>query len=122
MTALDPSVQVALIGAAVTIVVTLLELFRRKLNTVEEHAKESRAQVQNSHKTNLRDDIDNLHDDVRQILTALERHGGEISGLRKDMRVEREERMALSSRVDHALVAQNPVTVAVNTTDPKEPA
>lgn len=105
MPQLDPTVQVALIGAAVTLLGGAIEGVRRKLNSVEEHAHAARAQVQNSHKTNLRDDMDRLHDDVREVLEAVKRQGSEISGLRRDLRVEREERMQLAHRVDHALIS-----------------
>lgn len=49
-----------------------------------------RKQVQNSHETNLRDDLDDKHDEtsslLRQILATQKEHGGAIVGIRQDLR------------------------------------
>ncbi|AKY03709.1 hypothetical protein AVT26_gp27 [Streptomyces phage Lannister] len=86
----------ALIGAVV-------EMLRRQHNAIEEvreNAREARDQVANTHSTNLRDDLDDLHEDVREVLRVLQRHTEEIGGLRDDLRQERRERLAVSDRLD----------------------
>lgn len=99
-------VQVALIGLVGTLSVALLgvlvESMRRHqkaISEVREHTVASLEQVQNSHTTNLRDDLDGMHQDVREVLSVLQRHGSEISGLRADLRQERFERMAVAERL-----------------------
>jgi putative NADH-flavin reductase len=99
---LDPIVQVALIGLVGTILTLLMEGMRRQhkaLGVVRDHAEAARFQVQNSHETNLRDDLDQMHDDVRQILEVSRSHGYELGHLRRDLQQERAERSALSDRV-----------------------
>jgi hypothetical protein len=70
------------------------------------HTAATLAQVQNSHTTNLRDDLDAVLDKLDGLAGATEtllkgqaRHDAEISGLRADMRVERQERLALADRL-----------------------
>lgn len=90
---IEPEILVALITAGFAAVAAVgVELLRRHRDTAADIAA-TREQVQNSHKTNLRDDIDNLHDDVREVLTQL-------TEARADLRVEREERLALSKRLN----------------------
>ncbi|QMP84472.1 protein of unknown function DUF2746 [Streptomyces phage Endor1] len=108
--AMEPTVQVALVSTGGTILVTLIgvvvEMLRRNhkaLTEVQENAQIARDQVANSHSTNLRDDMDRLHDDVREVLDVLRQHGKEIGGLREDLRQERVERLAVSDRLDHHL-------------------
>lgn len=123
MTDLDPTVQVSLVTLVGSVLLAVLGIFgeyiRRKINavtatvgTVEEHAREAKEQVKNSHDTNLRDDLDRMHDDIREALRLLgehgddlKRHGSEIGGLRADMRLERDERLHLSKRVDTVMLA-----------------
>jgi hypothetical protein len=120
---LDPTVQVSIVGVLGPVALALVGIFaeyvRRKLNSVsdtvnsaEDHAREAKEQVKNSHTTNLRDDMDLLHDDVKEVLRVLadhgldlKRHGSEIGGLRADMRLERDERLHLSKRVDTVMLA-----------------
>jgi hypothetical protein len=104
---------------ALALVGIFAEYVRRKLNAVsdtvtsaEDHAREAKEQVKNSHSTNLRDDMDRMHDDVREALRlivehgeSLKRHGSEIGGLRADIRQERQERLHLSQRVDTVMLA-----------------
>ncbi|QEQ94058.1 membrane protein [Streptomyces phage Saftant] len=112
---MEPTVQVALVTTGGTVFVTLIgvvvEMLRRNhkaLAEVQENVSVARDQVANSHTTNLRDDMDRLHDDVREVLDVLRQHGKEIGGLREDLRQERIERLAVSDRLDHHL------TVTVN--------
>jgi L-asparaginase/Glu-tRNA(Gln) amidotransferase subunit D len=107
---MEPTVQVALVSTGGTILVTLIgvvvEMLRRNrkaLTEVQENVQVARDQVANSHSTNLRDDMDSLHDDVREVLDVLRQHGKEIGGLREDLRQERVERLAVADRLDHHL-------------------
>ncbi|WJN63041.1 tail needle protein [Streptomyces phage phiScoe3] len=116
---MEPTVQVALVSTGGTIGVAMLgvfvELLRRNhkaLSEVKENAQEARDQVANTHSTNLRDDLDRVHDDVREVLDVLRQHGSEIAGLRTDLRQERVERHALSERVDHHLATVASATAA----------
>lgn len=118
-TAMEPTVQVALVTTGGTILVTLIgvvvEMLRRNhkaLTEVQENAQIARDQVANSHSTNLRDDMDRLHDDVREVLDVLRQHGSEIGGLRADLRQERVERLAVSERLDHHLTTVASTTAA----------
>jgi gas vesicle protein len=110
--ALEPTVQVALVTTGGTIVVALigtaLEVLRRHGKAIEqvaEDAAQAREQVTNTHSTNLRDDMDRIHDDVREVLKVLARHGEEISGIREEIRQERRERLAVSERLDDHISA-----------------
>ncbi|AVE00406.1 hypothetical protein SEA_OZZYJ_25 [Streptomyces phage OzzyJ] len=105
--AAESPTQVALITTGGTIAVALIgalvELLRRQHNAIEEvrsNAQEARDQVANTHSTNLRDDLDELHEDVREVLRVLSRHTEEIGGLRDDLRQERRERLAVADRLD----------------------
>ncbi|ATE85356.1 hypothetical protein SEA_OLIYNYK_26 [Streptomyces phage Oliynyk] len=86
----------ALIGA----LVELLRRQNRAIEEVRENAQEARDQVANTHSTNLRDDLDDLHNDVREVLRVLGQHSEEIAGLRGDLRQERRERLAVADRLD----------------------
>lgn len=99
--ALDPTVQVAIIGA-VSSVVTLIVgwLLNRHLKTSVEHASAAREQVQNSHTTNLRDDIDRVLAGIAALELGQRRHDKEFEGIRQDMAHERSERQDVSRRVD----------------------
>jgi hypothetical protein len=107
----SPDVQVALIGLIGTLGVAFLglmaEAMRRQhkaLGEVREHTAVAREQVQNSHPTNLRDDLDLLHADVRSVLEIIRSHGYELGHLRRDLQAERTDRTALGERVDHLLL------------------
>jgi hypothetical protein len=93
-------VQVAIVGLVGTVLTILLGRQHKALGEVRKHSREANEQVSNSHTTNLRDDIDRLHDDVRAVLDISRQHAKEIGGLREDLRVEREERLAGDARCD----------------------
>jgi hypothetical protein len=61
----------------------------RKLVTIQKDTKASREQVENSHNTNLRDDLDGRHGEVMRVLDRLYRQfegmGSDIRGIRKDI-------------------------------------
>ena len=112
--ALDPSVQAAAITGACTVLVALVgvvvELLRRghkALQAVREHAEVTRGEVQNAHRTNLRDDLDHLMRGVDQLLDGQQRHAEllreharDIGGIRQELRHERTERLDIERRVD----------------------
>ncbi|AKY03633.1 hypothetical protein SEA_IZZY_26 [Streptomyces phage Izzy] len=107
LAAAESTTQVALISTGGTIAVALIgalvELLRRQNRAIEEvreNAQEARDQVANTHSTNLRDDLDDLHNDVREVLRVLGQHSEEIAGLRGDLRQERRERLAVADRLD----------------------
>ncbi|MGW6600615.1 DUF2746 domain-containing protein [Streptomyces sp. NPDC055036] len=105
--AVEPAANVALITTGGTIAVALIgalvEMVRRQRSAIEEvreNAQEARDQVSNTHTTNLRDDLDDLRADVREVLRILGQHTEEIGGVREDLRQERRERLAVSDRLD----------------------
>ncbi|MFJ6183776.1 DUF2746 domain-containing protein [Streptomyces sp. NPDC092295] len=105
--ALDSNVQVALVTAggtvAVALVGVLVELVRRQgaaLSEVAENVQVAREHVENSHGTNLRDDIDSLMDRLDRVMESQEVHGRELGALRTDITHERRERLAVAERLD----------------------
>jgi hypothetical protein len=112
----DPSVQTAIVtgvfGLLALVVGELLRRNHKALGEVREHAMAARDQVQNTHKTNLRDDMDRMHEDVRQVLEVVRSHGYELGHLRRDLQQERVERSALSERLDGHLSTVASTTAA----------
>lgn len=111
---LEPSVQVAMVsaGGAITaaLVGVLVELMRRQgaaIAEVREHAQEARHQVANSHGTNLRDDLDHVIERLELVLDGQDRHGEELSSLRREIAHERVERLAVAERLDSHLSTPN---------------
>lgn len=104
----EPAVLVALITTLGTVLVALIAILadwaRKRLDVIEHHAEASREQVQNSHTTNLREDIDRIHDDVRAVLGMSERNTEAIASLASDLRQERIERLVVAQKVDKALL------------------
>jgi hypothetical protein len=90
---MDTSIIAALIAAGTGVATTVLSIHQRKETLVV------RAEVKNSHKTNLREDVDKVLDKLDAVIDGQDRHDAEISGLRADLRVERQERLALAARV-----------------------
>jgi hypothetical protein len=108
--ALEPQVQSALVTGGVTLTVALLGLFaellrrqNKKLNKVGDHAEAARDQVQNSHKTNLRDDLDKVIEGLADVKALLRSQGKDISGMREEIRHERVERVYVEKRLDDHL-------------------
>ncbi|WP_394615873.1 hypothetical protein JNUCC0626_40085 [Lentzea sp. JNUCC 0626] len=105
----DP-VMIALISSGfgfLGIVAGLLKRQDKKLNEVKEHTAEARKQVQNTHTTNLRDDVDRVIERLDAVLAgqtrhdeAFREHGQEITALRRDLSHERAERLAVAERLD----------------------
>jgi predicted nucleic acid-binding Zn-ribbon protein len=110
--ALEPNVQVALVTAGGTVLVTLLgigaEFMRRQAKAISEvagHALEARDQVANTHSTNLRDDLDAVAYRIDRVLALQEAHSADIAALRSDIAHERRERLAVAERLDDHMAA-----------------
>lgn len=71
-----------ILAAAVGGIMDQVRRNRASLTSLAESAHATREQVQNSHSTNLRDDIDGIHSDVRLILASLERLNVELAAER----------------------------------------
>jgi len=100
LNALEPAVQSAAVTTLGTVLVALvgvaIELLRRshkRLGAVTD-------QVQNTHETNLRDDVDSVLAALERIEATQGQHGHDIGGLRQEIRQERAERADLERRVD----------------------
>lgn len=108
---MTPEVTTMLVGGFAALLLAVFgflgDLIRRKLNTVKGHTEASREQVENSHTTNLRDDIDLILAGLTEVKTTLGDHSRELEGIRNDLRQERVERIA----GDKATIA---ATAAVN--------
>lgn len=119
MPVIDPSVQVALVTGAFGLMIALIsicgELIRRQnkaLGEVRQDSAAAREQVQNSHTTNLRDDLDLLHDDVKSVLEMVRAHGYELGHLRRDVQQEQRERLAVAERLDSHMTTVASATAA----------
>jgi predicted RNase H-like nuclease (RuvC/YqgF family) len=107
---IEPEVQVAIVSGIFLVISTYLG---RLVNKQNKTLRRVEHQVQNSHETNLRDDIDKIAHGVEKLSEGVEylksasvRHDAEIAGLRlemraarEDLRVEREERLAFQRLV-----------------------
>jgi hypothetical protein len=112
--ALEPSVQAAAVTALGAVFVALtgivVELLRRQQKTIgamKADAAATRDQVQNSHGTNLRDDVDKVLGGVDDLLAGQRRHdellrahARDIGGLRQEIRHERAERLDVERRLN----------------------
>ncbi len=130
---MDPEVQVAMISAGVAVFLALFgEGWRRQHKAITETRDNSRVvkeQTQNSHDTNLRDDIDDVRDSVREVhhqftnamlviqagqqrlseAAALSQANQSVQmealeGIREDQRLERQERIEVARMVERQRV------------------
>lgn len=100
---MSDGVIISLITTGGAVLIALLEFMRRQhkaIGEVRETASITREQVQNSHTTNLRDDIDRVLTGIDMLHENSRQHGYELGHLRRDLQQERIERQALSERVD----------------------
>lgn len=98
---MEPIVQVAYISGGfglLTLAVSELRAWRQN-----RHLAQIKHQVQNSHETNLRDDVDRVLTGVETLVEGQRRHTKEIAELRDDLRVERTERIDVERRLDDHL-------------------
>jgi hypothetical protein len=91
---------VAIIGGIFGLATTIIVGHQRK------QLREVHEQVKNTHSTNMREDIDDLAHGMRRLMDKVElliegqrRQETENAELRADLRIERQERMALADRV-----------------------
>jgi hypothetical protein len=94
---MDPTITAAIIATLPGVATLVLAARNRR------HTAVIRAEVKNSHTTNLREDVDKVLDKLDAVIDGQARHDSEIAGLRTDMRVERQERLALADRLKEAL-------------------
>jgi hypothetical protein len=90
---MDSTIVAAIIAAGSGVATTVLTIRQRREMLVV------RGEVKNSHTTNLREDVDAVLGKLDAVIDGQRRHDAEISGLRADMRVERQERLALADRL-----------------------
>lgn len=102
MMELAPTLGIALVSSVTAIIVALISHFplRRGVKAAQQDAAVTREQVQNSHKTNLRDDIDIVMDKISEVLTVQRSTSNDVRQLREDLAIERRERLAVADRVD----------------------
>lgn len=89
------------------LVAIVLGLYRKDLRAVLH-------QVKNSHKTNLRDDVDGVCDRLDDVLDRLEEFGrdlrgmrADVGGLRGELRDERKDRLAFEHQITEKLRDSN---------------
>jgi hypothetical protein len=101
---LNSPVGVALVTGLLSVIgIAVAEFMRRNhkaLKEVRATTEASREQVQNSHSTNLRDDLDEVMQGVRALLLGQERHTEQIETISVDLAWERRERGDLARRLD----------------------
>lgn len=114
LTALDPTVQVAIVTGLIGLLGGLLEKIRRtgkanrnQLEALREDAAATRFHVQNDHTTNLREDLDRVIVGVDHLVAesavmkaTLASHSVSLGSIRDDARLERQERILLGQRVE----------------------
>lgn len=84
---MSDAVTISIIGTVVgpAIILVIGWLLNRKVNHMRSDTAATKEQVQNSHKTNLRDDIDGMARDIRTVLRGQGRHENLIDTLTKDV-------------------------------------
>lgn len=87
---MSSDIIVAMISTAGLIIVAVLNL------RTSRRVKVIQGQVQNSHSTNLREELDERHTETRSTLGDIRK---DIGGLRSEMRAERAERLLLSTKL-----------------------
>jgi hypothetical protein len=90
---MDATIAAALIPTVGSLLTAAIAMHSRRQMAVV------RAEVKNSHSTNLREDVDKVLAKLDDVIDGQHQHDAEIAGLRADMRIERQERLALASRL-----------------------
>lgn len=106
---LAPEIAVAIVGAFSVVTVA----FVQRSGAMARDVRETREQVQNSHGTNLRDDLDAMHHTILSVLRSVE-------GLHEDTRVASQERKAISARMSHHLDDCNTCQLRIQLRKPEE--
>lgn len=96
----DPDVMKGLLTAVAAGLMLLGEALRRHVKRMRESTEAVRYQVQNSHETNLREDLDLVIGGLDEIRELARAHGADLRQLRDDLNQERKERYAIELRVD----------------------
>lgn len=93
-----------ILGSITTIAVAYLGNEQRKTRKHTKEAAETgavvKAQVQNSHETNLRDDIDKPRDGIEFLIAGQATHTTQLSQVALDLGLERRERIIATERLD----------------------
>lgn len=98
---IDPNTVITVLGTlAVAITGLMAEGMRRHAKSQKESINAVKHQVQNSHKTNLRDDLDDLRDAIQSVLSNQELTHRDLGQIRNDLATERTERLHLAGRID----------------------
>lgn len=97
--ALETPVQSAVVTAAGTIIVALVSVALELLRRSHRRLGQVRNQVENSHGSNLRDDIDKVIAAVARIEATQTLHTTGITDLRAELRHERAERLDVERRL-----------------------
>lgn len=84
----------------VGILIPILIKQNRAIKSVQEDSAAAREQVQNSHRSNLRDDLDMVMAGVHRIEQTLDNQATALNNMRIDLGWERRERMDLAHRVE----------------------
>lgn len=74
-------------------------ILNRKINTVRDDTSATRYQVQNSHETNLREDLDAIREDIGHVHGEVREARRDIGGLREDDTQQRRDIRSLTGRV-----------------------
>lgn len=81
----DP-VAVAVISTIGSVLVALFGLLAHQLKGIKRDASEAKVQVKNSHKTNLRDDMDLIHKEVVAIRQERRDDHEDVISMKQDIR------------------------------------
>lgn len=90
-----------LVGVLAGYIVPALLKQNKAMKIVQADSAAAREQVQNSHGTNLRDDLDKALAGIAMVLEGQRQHTMDINGVRVDLALERRERITLAERVAH---------------------
>lgn len=81
----DP-VAVAVVTTVGSVLIALIGVMAHQLKGIKKDASEARWQVKNSHKTNFRDDLDDMHQEVRDFREEIRNNHKEVVSIRQDIR------------------------------------
>jgi hypothetical protein len=98
--ALEAPVQAAIVTATGAVIVALIGIALEMLRRNHKRLGRVQEQVVNSHPTNLRDDVDRVLAGLERIERTQRQQGGDINGLREEIRHERAERLDVERRLN----------------------
>lgn len=104
---IDPNTIIAAASAVLVAVTGLMaEGMRRHAKSQKASMHVVKEQVQNSHSTNLRDDLDKVAELVQSVLDNQGRTHSDLTQIRTDLGTERTERLYLAGRIEGLITAQ----------------